>query len=206
MREVNNIRHRIPLLPPGATTVRAGFISDIHLGPTTPRRLVDAAFDHLASSDLDVLLLGGDYVFLDATETKARELAARVREVPAKTKLAASWATTTCGRTTLGLLERALGDAGVEILINRNSQGSALEPVSSVGRRPRRALDGANGRRGRLSWSGGRKRAGGPVSFPRRSTGGVARDRPNGSAYAAHPIRLRPYAWRTPRDAVGARP
>jgi predicted MPP superfamily phosphohydrolase len=64
------------------------------------------------------LLLGGDYVFLDATETKGRELAARVREVPATTKLAVLgnhdlW-------THHSLLERALGDAGVEILTNRN--------------------------------------------------------------------------------------
>jgi predicted MPP superfamily phosphohydrolase len=115
---VDKLHHRIPLLHPGAPTVRAGFISDIHLGPTTPRRLVDAAFGHLASSSLDVLLLGGDYVFLDATEAKARELAARVRDVPAKTKLAV------LGNHDLwahhAVLERALEGVGVEILINRN--------------------------------------------------------------------------------------
>jgi predicted MPP superfamily phosphohydrolase len=129
---VHNIRHRIPLLPPGATLVRAGFVSDIHLGPTTPRRLVDAAFDHLASSNLDVLLLGGDYVFLDATEAKSRELAARVRDVPAKIKLAVLgnhdlW-------TRHSLLERALGSVGVEILINRNVRlGPAASSLWVVG-------------------------------------------------------------------------
>jgi predicted MPP superfamily phosphohydrolase len=129
---VDKIRLRIPLLPRGATTLRAGFISDIHLGPTTPRRLVDAAFEHLASSNLDVLLLGGDYVFLDATEAKARELAARVRKVPAKTKLAVMgnhdlW-THHC------LLERALGDAGVEILVNRSVRlGSGANSLCVVG-------------------------------------------------------------------------
>jgi predicted MPP superfamily phosphohydrolase len=129
---VDKIHLRIPLLPQGATTLRAGFISDIHLGPTTPRRLVDTAFEHLASSNLDVLLLGGDYVFLDATETKARELAARVREVPAKTKLAVM------GNHDLWthhlLLERALGDAGVEILINRSVRlGSGASSLCVVG-------------------------------------------------------------------------
>lgn len=115
---VDKIFHQIPLLPPGEAPVRAGFISDIHLGPTTPRRVVDAAFSHLASSNLDILLLGGDYVFLDATETKALDLAARVREVPAKAKIAVMgnhdlW-------THHSRIERALGDAGVEVLTNRN--------------------------------------------------------------------------------------
>jgi predicted MPP superfamily phosphohydrolase len=96
-----------------------GFVSDLHIGPTTPRPLLDAAFAHLASARLDVLLLGGDYVFLDATEAKARELASWVQEVPAKRKLA------TLGNHDLwtrhAVIEHALERAGVELLVNRST-------------------------------------------------------------------------------------
>jgi predicted MPP superfamily phosphohydrolase len=106
------------MLPAGSTPVRIGFVSDLHLGPTTPASVLDAAFEHLARADLDLLLLGGDYVFLDATEAKAMELVARVRAVPARRRFAVLgnhdlW-------TRHAILERALEGAGVELVLNRS--------------------------------------------------------------------------------------
>jgi predicted MPP superfamily phosphohydrolase len=120
-------RIRLPILASGHPGLRVGFASDLHLGPTTPSRLLDAAFAHLRDADLDVLLLGGDYVFLDATEARVDELAERVLAVPAKRKLAVLgnhdlW-------THHGRIERALERAGVELLVN---QGAALDTSTRV--------------------------------------------------------------------------
>jgi predicted MPP superfamily phosphohydrolase len=119
----------VPLLADGQS-LRVGFISDVHVGPTTPARLLDAAFGHLARADLDVLLLGGDYVFLDADEKGAGELAARVHRVPAKRKLAVLgnhdlW-------TRHELIERALARVGVELLINRSVTLSPPHPALAI--------------------------------------------------------------------------
>ena len=81
-------RVALPLRPAGAAPLRLGFASDLHIGPTTPPALLDAAFDALARARLDVLLLGGDYVFLDADDAVASRLAALVTRVPARRKLA----------------------------------------------------------------------------------------------------------------------
>src|SRR6476469_3152788 len=65
--QVRCVQHRLSILPPSATQLRIGFASDLHIGPTTPIKVLEAAFERLAQAELDVLLLGGDYVFLDAT-------------------------------------------------------------------------------------------------------------------------------------------
>jgi predicted MPP superfamily phosphohydrolase len=83
--------HALPLLPAGPEArrpLRVAFASDLHIGPLTPRRLLDDAFNRLAELAPDVLLLGGDYVYLQATPAVADELAARVASVPAPLKLA----------------------------------------------------------------------------------------------------------------------
>ena len=112
---VRVVRHalRLPLRAP----LRVAFASDLHLGPTTPDALLDRAFARLEEAAPDVLLLGGDYVFLDATAARARRLGELVRAVPARTKLAVLgnhdlW-------TRHDRLERALGHAGAEVLVNR---------------------------------------------------------------------------------------
>jgi uncharacterized protein len=116
LARVSVTRHTLALLPEGSASLRVGFVSDLHLGPTTPACLVDEAFAHLAAAELDVLLLGGDYVFLDTSAAKERELARRVGGVVAATKLAVLgnhdlW-------TRHGGLERALADGGARILVN----------------------------------------------------------------------------------------
>lgn len=107
---------RAALLPRGSAPMRIGFVSDLHLGPTTPVPLLEAAFDALASAPLDALLLGGDYVFLDATPEKASALERLVSRVSARHKIAVLgnhdlW-------TDHGLVEEALANAGATVLVN----------------------------------------------------------------------------------------
>jgi uncharacterized protein len=92
------------------------FASDLHLGPTTSRRTLERAFALLAGACPDVLALGGDYVFLEATAAKVRELCALVASVPARVKVAVLgnhdlW-------THHGRIEDALREAGVHVLVN----------------------------------------------------------------------------------------
>ncbi len=127
-RRVECRRASLPLLPPGAAPLRLGFVSDVHIGPTTPPALLDAAFAALAAAGPDVLLLGGDYVFLDATVAKAERLVALVGRVPAAHKLAVLgnhdlW-------THHALIEAALASAGVRVLANEHT---TLAGVTFVG-------------------------------------------------------------------------
>jgi len=115
---VERLDHHLCLDParPRPTPLRIAFASDLHLGPTTPKSVLDRAFALLSEAAPDVLILGGDYVFLDATAGRARELRSRVRAVPAPIKLAVMgnhdlW-------THHGLIEDALAEAGARVLIN----------------------------------------------------------------------------------------
>jgi hypothetical protein len=83
-------QHRLALLPGAAErrSLRVAFASDLHLGPTTPRPLLENAFAKLAAARPDVLMLGGDYVFLDFTLARARLLARLVQSVQAPVTLA----------------------------------------------------------------------------------------------------------------------
>jgi len=115
---VHVIRRTLHILPAGIPDLCVGFASDLHIGPTTPSRLLDAAADLLAAEALDLLLLGGDYVFLEADARKARALAAFVRRAGAPHTVAVLgnhdlW-------TDHALLERSLVDVGVTILVNAN--------------------------------------------------------------------------------------
>lgn len=98
------------------SSLRIGFASDLHLGPTTPLRTLERAFAILADAQLDVLALGGDYVFLDATPEKAEMLARLVSSVPARLKVAVMgnhdlWAEH-------AHLEKALARVGARVLVN----------------------------------------------------------------------------------------
>jgi predicted MPP superfamily phosphohydrolase len=116
--DVATVHMALEVLPPGAPRLRLGFVSDLHLGPTTPRRLLDHAFDRLAESDLDVLLLGGDYVSLEATDEKAQQLATLVTRVPARRKLAVLGNHDLWSRH--AILESALRGVGVDVLCNES--------------------------------------------------------------------------------------
>jgi uncharacterized protein len=116
--EVDVIRHDLALLPPrpAARSLRIAFASDFHIGPLTAPRLLDNAFSRLADLAPDVLVLGGDYVYLEATHAMARELELRVAAVPAPVKLAILgnhdlW-------THHDRIEDALRRAGATLLIN----------------------------------------------------------------------------------------
>lgn len=116
---VDLVAHELPLLPArqGRTRpLRIAFASDLHIGPLTSPALLDNAFARLAEARPDVLVLGGDYVYLEATHEMARELEARVAAVPAPTKLAILgnhdlW-------THHDRIEAALQRAGARMLIN----------------------------------------------------------------------------------------
>ena len=113
---VECVKHTVKVLPRGASPLCIGFVSDIHIGPTTPVRLLRAAFAQLAEESLDILLLGGDYVFLDATEEKMDLLASLIRGVPAAQKFAVLgnhdlWTRHAC-------IESSLSRAGATLLIN----------------------------------------------------------------------------------------
>jgi uncharacterized protein len=131
---VQLVRHRM-VLPAGrrpAAPLRIAFASDLHDGPTTPERTIDEAFRLLAAAEPDVLVLGGDYVFLDATPETARALEARVRSVPARVKVAVLgnhdlW-------TYHGLLEEALARAGATVLVNASVRlGPPHDDVAIIG-------------------------------------------------------------------------
>ena len=106
----------LPILPPELPPLRLAFISDLHIGPTTPPALLDAAFACITDWAPDILALGGDYVFLDASVEVAAELHQRVMAVPAAVKVAVM------GNHDLWSahhrLEAALARAGARVLIN----------------------------------------------------------------------------------------
>lgn len=66
--------------PAGCRPLRIAFASDLHAGPTTHPTTLDDAFAVLAAARADLVLLGGDYVFLYAeyiehVATRLRRLA-----------------------------------------------------------------------------------------------------------------------------------
>lgn len=67
-RPVRIVRHAVrpARWPAGRKPLKIGFASDLHLGPTTHLSLLEEAFAALAAEKPDVLLLGGDFVFLEA--------------------------------------------------------------------------------------------------------------------------------------------
>ena len=108
----------IPGRENGRPPLRIAFASDLHLGPTTPREVLDAAFARLESTRPDVLALGGDYVFLGATKERVRELQTRVMHVNAPVKLAVLGNHDFWARPER--LEDCLTQAGVRVLVNES--------------------------------------------------------------------------------------
>jgi predicted MPP superfamily phosphohydrolase len=106
----------VPAKRAGRPRLRIGFISDIHVGPLTSRRLIERAFDRLVAMAPDVLVLGGDYVSYDVTTAGADLLTALVARVPAAVKVAVMgnhdlW-------TDNPVIEQALAAGGARVLVN----------------------------------------------------------------------------------------
>jgi uncharacterized protein len=100
----------------GRPPLKIAFASDLHLGPTTSPRILDNAFALLRQSQPDILALGGDYVFLGATEERVQELNDRVASVPASLKVAVLGNHDFWARP--ARLEAALSHAGTIVLVN----------------------------------------------------------------------------------------
>ncbi len=129
---VRRVHHELELLGSAGRRLRIAFASDFHLGPTTPRETLDQAFQSLSDAKPDVLLLGGDYVFLDIHQRLADELCQRISRVPARTKLAVLgnhdlW-------TDHELIEATLQRAGARVLVNQAARlPQPFEDVAIVG-------------------------------------------------------------------------
>lgn len=66
-------RHRVAVdrWPEGLRPLRIAFASDLHAGPTTHPSLLDEVVRAIDDAGPDVVLLGGDYVFMHAREVDA---------------------------------------------------------------------------------------------------------------------------------------
>lgn len=111
----------LALLPPRLRTtprrpLRLALATDLHLGACTHDATLDRAAALLRAARPDLLLLGGDYVYHDATPERATQLATWVASIPASLKVAV-WGNHDLW-TTHGRLERALGGVGVRWLVN----------------------------------------------------------------------------------------
>lgn len=116
-RQVELLEHRITVAdwPTGGAELRIGYASDLHAGPTTHPGLIARAVDRLVEARPDVLLLGGDLVFLRARYID--ELAAELTRVPAPLGRFA-----VLGNHDLWAdhryIEKRLAQAGVRVLVN----------------------------------------------------------------------------------------
>lgn len=112
-------RHAFALPPGESAGCRVTFVSDLHVGPTTPVELLERAFEAVRDERPDVLLLGGDYVFLEAEPRRLAVLGALVRSVDCPIKLAV------LGNHDLWTFDRAivetLTQAGARVLVNETT-------------------------------------------------------------------------------------
>jgi uncharacterized protein len=116
--EVRVVEHALACGRGSRAPLRLAFASDLHIGPLTPARLLERAFERLAALAPDVLVLGGDYVSLEVTSRMGDVLERLVAGVPAAVKVAVLgnhdlWTDHT-------IVERALARAGATVLVNRN--------------------------------------------------------------------------------------
>ena len=117
--DVRVVRHTILLdrYPAGAPPLRIGFASDFHAGPTTDPRLLARAFAALIAAAPDLILLGGDFVSLEAGDVDciSSELAGLKAPLGCYAVLGNHdhW-------TSARHIEQCLEDTGIEVLTNRN--------------------------------------------------------------------------------------
>ena len=111
--------HTLHLLhwPADAPPLRVAFASDFHAGPTTHPALLEAACAAIAEADVDLLLLGGDFVSLHARHVE--RIAELLASVPAPLGRFAVlgnhdlWADD-------AFITARLEEAGIQVLTNRN--------------------------------------------------------------------------------------
>jgi predicted MPP superfamily phosphohydrolase len=113
---VREIRRTVAVPGGAAGRCRIAFLSDLHVGPTTPESVHARAVDIVRAAGPDVVLLGGDYVFLEATPTVVDRLRRLVAALEAPTKLAVMgnhdlW-------TEDALVAGALESGGARVLVN----------------------------------------------------------------------------------------
>ena len=114
--QVTITRHSVRLSAGRGQPCRVAFVSDLHVGPTTPLLLLEHTFDVIRQERPDVLLLGGDYVYLEALPSRLAVLRGLVESVPCPVKLAVLgnhdlW-------TSDEAIVEALSDGGVRVLVN----------------------------------------------------------------------------------------
>lgn len=120
-RRVRVIHHRVAVAgwPSDRPPLRIAFASDLHAGPTTHPSLFDEAFAHLAAARPDVVLLGGDYVFLHAHYIE--EVAKRVRGLHAPLGMYGVMGNHDLWADDSAIAE-ALHAAGARILVNERAE------------------------------------------------------------------------------------
>jgi predicted MPP superfamily phosphohydrolase len=117
-RRIRTLEYDLPLngWPRAAPPLKVAFASDFHAGPTTHPKMLELACQALAAAKPDLLLLGGDFVFLHARHVDA--LAKMLGEIRAP---AGRYAV--LGNHDLWADDRHITDtlaaAGIEVLINR---------------------------------------------------------------------------------------
>lgn len=114
--------------------LRIGFGSDFHIGPTTPPALLSHAFTTLAAMPVDVVLLGGDFVFLDATRQSLDRLGALAERLTRD--LAGRPCFAVLGNHDLWThddrIEARLVEAGISVLHNRSQTVTGPFGLASI--------------------------------------------------------------------------
>ena len=113
---VREIRRTLTIPAGEGGRCRVAFVSDLHVGPTTSPSLHEGLIAIVRAARPDVLLLGGDYVYLEATSDVVARLARLVTALEAPTKLAVMgnhdlWTEDT-------LVAGALEQGGARVLVN----------------------------------------------------------------------------------------
>lgn len=121
----------VPAWPAGAPPLRVAFGSDFHAGPTTHPRLLELACQRLAETEPDVVLLGGDFVYLCASFVD--DLAEGLGRVPAPFGRYAVLGNHDLWADDL-YVQRKLEAAGIHVLTNRSMRLAApFDHVSVCG-------------------------------------------------------------------------
>jgi len=61
---IEKLQLAVPNLPPSFNSYRIGFLTDLHLGLWVPQSWITHALDTLKEAHIDLLILGGDYIFV----------------------------------------------------------------------------------------------------------------------------------------------